>query len=116
MRRQLLERHRRLWCWAVCRHLGPASDLLDPSLAATLLMRQDDTRGIRETLGGHQGQVTTVKLLSENRNHVRLVSGDSAGEVRIWRRDANLVVGRHLNGGAALTPVVVVRLCARSTP
>ncbi|KAK8869580.1 hypothetical protein IAR55_000147 [Kwoniella newhampshirensis] len=36
---------------------------------------------IKATLPGHKGQVTTVKLLSGN----RIVSGDTSGEVRIWK-------------------------------
>ncbi|WVQ98910.1 hypothetical protein IAU59_006041 [Kwoniella sp. CBS 9459] len=36
--------------------------------------------GVQQTLVGHKGQITTTKLLSRD----RFISGDNAGEVRIW--------------------------------
>lgn len=42
------------------------------------------SRGIRRTLPGHGAEVTTVKLLSSQQDREELISGDAAGEVRIW--------------------------------
>jgi elongator complex protein 2 len=40
---------------------------------------------VHATLPGHLGQVTTLKLLSDSPGSTTFVSGDSVGEVRIWR-------------------------------
>jgi hypothetical protein len=46
-------------------------------------MMQSSSCGIRRTLKGHAGQVTTVKAFELDGGR-RLVSGDSVGEVRMW--------------------------------
>ncbi|WVQ78566.1 hypothetical protein IAT38_000652 [Cryptococcus sp. DSM 104549] len=45
------------------------------------LWQTTEARGVHATLPGHRGQVTALKLLPDG----RVVSGDSVGEVRVWR-------------------------------
>jgi hypothetical protein len=52
---------------------------------------QSSSRGVKRTLKGHAGQVTTVKSLEEGSGPYHLVSGDSVGEVRLWTGDNDQV-------------------------
>jgi WD40 repeat protein len=52
---------------------------------------QSSSRGVKRTLKGHTGQVTTVKSLEEGSGPYQLVSGDSVGEVRLWTTDNDQV-------------------------
>lgn len=49
---------------------------------------QSTSRGVRRTLKGHNGQVTTLKVVREDDEACVLVSGDSTGEIRIWTIDS----------------------------
>lgn len=43
------------------------------------------SHGVKQTLPGHKGFVTTVKILKQSsESGLVLVSGDSLGEIRIW--------------------------------
>ncbi|OCF36604.1 elongator complex protein 2 [Kwoniella heveanensis BCC8398] len=57
---------------------GKLLALWDPSSS-------DSPGGVQKTLPGHRGQITTVKALSKD----RFISGDNAGEVRIWEEKEN---------------------------
>ncbi len=46
--------------------------------------RNGGDRGVYATLPGHKGQVTSVKLLSDANAGPVFISGDAAGEVRLW--------------------------------
>lgn len=46
---------------------------------------QTSNRGVYATLLGHRGDVTTLKRVRSENGCATLVSGDSVGEVRIWR-------------------------------
>jgi WD40 repeat protein len=74
---------------------------------------QSSSRGVKRTLKGHAGQVTTVKSLEDGSGPYQLVSGDSVGEVRLWTTDndqvgltirvwnqADSAVLEHLNTGS----------------
>jgi elongator complex protein 2 len=52
---------------------------------------QSSSRGVKRTLKGHAGQVTTVKSLEGGIGSHQLVSGDSVGEVRLWTTDSDQV-------------------------
>jgi WD40 repeat protein len=52
---------------------------------------QSSSRGVKRTLKGHAGQVTTVKSLEDGSGPYQLVSGDSVGEVRLWTTDNDQV-------------------------
>ena len=52
---------------------------------------KSSSRGVKRTLKGHAGQVTTVKSLEEGNEPYQLVSGDSVGEVRLWTTDNDQV-------------------------
>ncbi|WWD16158.1 hypothetical protein CI109_100583 [Kwoniella shandongensis] len=64
---------------------------------------------IRATLPGHKGQVTSLKLLSDN----RIVSGDAVGEVRVWKSTDGEVsweceVSWEAHKGASISAIGVV--------
>jgi WD40 repeat protein len=74
---------------------------------------QSSSRGVKRTLKGHAGQVTTVKSLEDGSGPYQLVSGDSVGEVRLWTTNndqvgltirvwnqADSAVLEHLNTGS----------------
>jgi elongator complex protein 2 len=52
---------------------------------------KSSSRGVKRTLKGHTGQVTTVKSLEGARGSYQLVSGDSVGEVRLWTTNSDQV-------------------------
>lgn len=83
-----------------------------PSTSRTLIW-QSSSRGVKRTLKGHAGQVTTVKSLGEGSERHQLISGDSVGEVRLWTtdndqvgftfrslKDADGTVFEHINHGS----------------
>ena len=42
-------------------------------------------KGVYDTLPGHKGHVTSIKLLERSDGAANFVSGDAAGEIRIWQ-------------------------------
>lgn len=65
---------------------------------------QSSSRGVKRTLKGHAGQVTTIKSLEEG--PYQLVSGDSVGEVRLWTT-ANDQVGLTIRAWAQANGAVL---------
>ena len=51
----------------------------------TITLKDKHRHGVRATLSGHKGQVTTVKLLEDTAGDSFFVSGDTTGEIRIWK-------------------------------
>ncbi len=63
---------------------GSAGDIAQVKVDADQRSKQDTThRGVYETLPGHEALITKVRWAGRS-----IISGDEAGEVRIWRPSA----------------------------
>ena len=70
--------------------------------------QNDKFKGVHATLQGHKGQVTAVKLVSDEPGRTKIVSGDTEGNVRVWEEgQGNSVRTSQHSLGPTLTAVLL---------